>query len=214
MFKIVAVVYKKWGLSLHNQRVLKVLSEVTRYFYCKWVYTNNELTFQNKRNIHQSSKAHSGRKTFIFQTVMCFIWVWNIEYFAPQASPQATSASHSNIKMFSHTLTLAITVMPLLAAANPINTHNSTCSSGPVQCCDTTALAGSPKGADALKGIHVVVEDVNVLLGLQCMPISIIGVGIGGSCNNQAVCCQDNSHTPPMVQLLALVIGHSDLCCI
>ncbi len=57
---------------------------------------------------------------------------------------QATPASHNNIKMFSCAfalpLALVITIIPLLATANPINAHNSTCTSGPVQCCDTTAL--------------------------------------------------------------------------
>ncbi|KAI0755803.1 fungal hydrophobin-domain-containing protein [Fomes fomentarius] len=113
---------------------------------------------------------------------------------APQAL-QSTSGSHSNIKMFSQALTaLALTAIPLLATANPIHTGNSTCNSGPVQCCDSTALASSPEGANALSALHIVVKDINVVLGLQCSPISIIGVGISASCGNQAVCCEDNSH--------------------
>ncbi len=42
--------------------------------------------------------------------------------------------------MFSYALNFAIAAMPLLATANPISSHNSTCDSGPVQCCDTSAL--------------------------------------------------------------------------
>ncbi|KAI0755529.1 fungal hydrophobin [Fomes fomentarius] len=110
--------------------------------------------------------------------------------------------------MFSHALTLAIAVMPLLAAANPItgNPHNSTCSSGPVQCCDTSALASTPKGADALGLLGIVLEDLNVVLGLQCIPISIIGVGLSASCKNQAMCCQDNSHGAVAIDCLPIQI--------
>ncbi|KAI0759010.1 fungal hydrophobin-domain-containing protein [Fomes fomentarius] len=107
--------------------------------------------------------------------------------------------------MFSHILTLAITALPLLAAANPIHpAHNSTCSSGPVQCCDTTATAGSKKGADALGLLGIVLEDLNVVLGLQCLPISIIGVGLSASCGNQAMCCQDNSHGAVAIDCLPI----------
>lgn len=54
--------------------------------------------------------------------------------------------------------------------------------------------ASSPKGADALAALNIVVQDINVVLGLQCSPISIIGVGLSASCGNQAVCCKDNGH--------------------
>ncbi|KAI0755528.1 fungal hydrophobin [Fomes fomentarius] len=100
--------------------------------------------------------------------------------------------------MFSYALNFAIAAMPLLATANPItgshHNSNSTCDSGPVQCCDTSALASSPKGTDALGPLGIVLEDLNVVLGLQCLPISIIGVGLSASCKNQAMCCKDNSH--------------------
>ncbi|KAI0755679.1 fungal hydrophobin [Fomes fomentarius] len=97
--------------------------------------------------------------------------------------------------MFSYTLALAITAMPLLAAANPIEArYTKTCSTGRVQCCDTTATAGSGKGSSVLGLLGIVLDDTNIVLGLQCTPISIIGAGLGGSCANQAVCCQDNSH--------------------
>ncbi|KAI0755624.1 hypothetical protein C8Q74DRAFT_1373401 [Fomes fomentarius] len=101
--------------------------------------------------------------------------------------------------MFSQALTLAIAAMPLLqAAANPVDKPhhnlNSTCNSGPVQCCDTSALASSKNGTDALSALDLVLDNLNVVLGLQCIPISIIGVGLSASCNNQAMCCKDTSH--------------------
>ncbi len=41
--------------------------------------------------------------------------------------------------------------------------------------------------------IGVVVQDVDALVGLDCNPITVIGVGTGDQCNTQAVCCQDNN---------------------
>ncbi|KAF5386323.1 hypothetical protein D9757_008578 [Collybiopsis confluens] len=76
-----------------------------------------------------------------------------------------------------------------LVAATPA--PSNTCSTGPVQCCNTLTSAKNPAAAGILKSIGAVVQDVNVGVGLTCSPVA--GVG-SGSCSTQAVCCQDNSH--------------------
>ncbi|KAH9940192.1 uncharacterized protein BXZ73DRAFT_36058, partial [Epithele typhae] len=56
-----------------------------------------------------------------------------------------------------------------------------TCSTGTLQCCDTIENASDPAAAVILKSIGVVVQDVDALVGLTCSPITIVGVGTGGS---------------------------------
>ncbi|KAI0755673.1 fungal hydrophobin-domain-containing protein [Fomes fomentarius] len=107
----------------------------------------------------------------------------------------------SDIMMFSRALVLAVSAMPLLAAATPANIEARTnggggdsCNTGPVQCCNSTATAGSAAGSAILGLLGIVVQDLNLLLGLNCSPITVIGGGVGGDCSAQTVCCQDNSH--------------------
>ncbi|KAI0738058.1 fungal hydrophobin [Daedaleopsis nitida] len=94
---------------------------------------------------------------------------------------------------FSRAVALAVSAMPLLAAANPIEARQN-CDTGAIQCCQSTETAGSTAGSALLGLLGVAVQDLNVLLGVNCSPITVIGVGTGGSCNAQTVCCQDNSH--------------------
>ena len=54
--------------------------------------------------------------------------------------------------------------------------------------------ASDPSIANILKGLGIVVQDVDALVGLTCDPITVIGVGSGSSCSANAVCCEDNSH--------------------
>ena len=53
--------------------------------------------------------------------------------------------------------------------------------------------ASDPSIANILKGLGIIVQDVDAIVGLTCSPITVIGVG-GGECSANAVCCEDNSH--------------------
>ncbi|KAI8974198.1 hydrophobin, partial [Trametes punicea] len=68
------------------------------------------------------------------------------------------------------------------------------CSTGALQCCQSTESANSAAGAALLGLLGIVLQDVNVLLGLDCSPITVIGVGTGDACSANTVCCEDNSH--------------------
>lgn len=78
----------------------------------------------------------------------------------------------------------ALSALALLAAATPAPVPGgepaSSCSTAPVQCCETVTSAGSSAASGILAAIGVVVQDVNAVVGLTCSPISVIGVG-GGS---------------------------------
>ncbi|THV04298.1 fungal hydrophobin, partial [Dendrothele bispora CBS 962.96] len=69
----------------------------------------------------------------------------------------------------------------------------SSCSTGPIQCCNTVTTAKDPAAAGVLSLLGIVVQDVNVSIGLTCDPIPGIDVG-SGSCSANPVCCSDNSH--------------------
>ncbi|KAJ8081736.1 hypothetical protein PM082_007582 [Marasmius tenuissimus] len=82
-----------------------------------------------------------------------------------------------------------------LAAATPSNmqTRTAQCNTGPIQCCNTVTKADDPTASKLLGLLGVVLKDLNVLVGLTCSPITVIGGGNGG-CNATPVCCEDNSH--------------------
>ncbi|KAI0373102.1 fungal hydrophobin, partial [Pilatotrama ljubarskyi] len=90
-------------------------------------------------------------------------------------------------------IALAISALPLLAAATPLEARNS-CDTAPVQCCTSTTTAGSPAGSKILGLLGVVVQDLDVVVGLGCTPITVVGVGAGEGCSGSTVCCADNSH--------------------
>ncbi|KAF5363307.1 hypothetical protein D9756_000200 [Leucocoprinus leucothites] len=71
-------------------------------------------------------------------------------------------------------------------------TGGNSCSTGPVQCCNTVTKASDPAASKILGLLGVVVQDLNVLVGLTCTPITVIGAG-GNSCTAQTVCCENNS---------------------
>ncbi|EJF60582.1 fungal hydrophobin-domain-containing protein [Dichomitus squalens] len=71
----------------------------------------------------------------------------------------------------------------------------SACTTGSIQCCDSTeAVSATDPDAAAILGLlGVVVEGVDVLVGLSCSPLTVIGVG-GGDCSSNVVCCEDNAY--------------------
>ncbi|KAI9069428.1 hydrophobin 2 [Trametes sanguinea] len=95
--------------------------------------------------------------------------------------------------MFSRAIALAIAAAPLLATATPLEARQ-TCSTGAIQCCETTTTANSAAASAILGLLGVVVQDVTAIVGLNCSPVNVVGVGGSNACQAQAVCCEDNSH--------------------
>ncbi|KAH9950779.1 fungal hydrophobin [Amylocystis lapponica] len=80
-----------------------------------------------------------------------------------------------------------------ITVAAPAAPTISQCNTGPIQCCQQTQEANSLIGGILLGLLGIVVEGVDALIGLDCSPINVIGVGSGNACNASPVCCEDNS---------------------
>ncbi|EIN04966.1 hydrophobin-domain-containing protein [Punctularia strigosozonata HHB-11173 SS5] len=94
-----------------------------------------------------------------------------------------------------------VTVSAPTATAIPA----SQCDTGSLQCCNTVMNASSPS-ADLLLGLlGIVVNGLDVLLGVQCSPISILGLGTA-SCSAQTVCCEDNSNSLISIGCIAIIL--------
>ncbi|KAL1751557.1 SC3 hydrophobin [Schizophyllum commune] len=82
----------------------------------------------------------------------------------------------------------------LLTGTHPPSTTTITgnsCSSGPVQCCNSVQRADSQSASLLLGLLGIVLQDLSVIVGLGCTPITVIGAG-GNGCSAQTVCCENN----------------------
>ncbi|OJT01998.1 Fruiting body protein SC1 [Trametes pubescens] len=86
--------------------------------------------------------------------------------------------------MFARVAVLAL-ALPLLAAAQNCNT-------GAVQCCNSLEKSDSAAGLAILSTLGLGLGDVTGQIGLQCSPLSAVGVG-ASSCKSSPVCCQNNN---------------------
>ncbi|KIK55495.1 hypothetical protein GYMLUDRAFT_47698 [Collybiopsis luxurians FD-317 M1] len=84
---------------------------------------------------------------------------------------------------------------PVYAAkrTGPSGSPSGSCSTGPVQCCQTVGTESNPVISLILGLLGIVIQDVDTLIGATCSPITVIG-GISSGCSAQSVCCEDNSH--------------------
>ncbi|RPD64626.1 fungal hydrophobin [Lentinus tigrinus ALCF2SS1-7] len=84
------------------------------------------------------------------------------------------------------------TTVTVTAPASTV-TSASQCSTGDLQCCKSVESASSLGGTLLLGLLGIVLSDLNVLLGLNCSPITVIGVGSGDACSANVVCCSNNN---------------------
>ncbi|KIJ33019.1 hypothetical protein M422DRAFT_183675, partial [Sphaerobolus stellatus SS14] len=73
----------------------------------------------------------------------------------------------------------------------------SQCNTGDAQCCNSVSSVSNPSTAALLGLLGVVIQGVDVLVGITCSPIIAIGVG-GGFISflysaQQPVCCTNTS---------------------
>ncbi|OJT14174.1 Fruiting body protein SC1 [Trametes pubescens] len=86
--------------------------------------------------------------------------------------------------MFARFAAIAL-ALPLLAAAQNCNT-------GPIQCCNSVESSSSDAGTALLSLLGVAVGNIVGQIGLQCSPLSVVGVG-SEACGAHPVCCQNNN---------------------
>ncbi|KAK1216819.1 sc3 hydrophobin [Marasmius sp. AFHP31] len=90
-----------------------------------------------------------------------------------------------------------VSALATLAVATPTGGSGGgsggNCNTGPIQCCNSVTKASDGAAAGILGLLGIVLQDLNVLVGLQCSPITVIGGGNGG-CSANPVCCENNSH--------------------
>ena len=58
--------------------------------------------------------------------------------------------------------------------------------------CLMRTQAGSGLGGILLGLLNIVVTDLNILLGVDCNPLSGVGIG-GNTCDAHPVCCENNA---------------------
>ncbi|RDX54522.1 fungal hydrophobin [Lentinus brumalis] len=96
--------------------------------------------------------------------------------------------------IFSRAVAFSVLALPLLATATPVELEKrQSCSTGAIQCCQQTQSANSLGVGIILGLLGIILQDLNVLVGLDCSPITVIGVGTGNTCNAQTVCCDNNN---------------------
>ncbi|EEB90302.1 hypothetical protein MPER_11506 [Moniliophthora perniciosa FA553] len=83
-----------------------------------------------------------------------------------------------------------LAALAAIVSAAPGGHGDAKCNTGDIQCCDTVDNAHNKDVSDALGLLNIIVQDVNVPIGLNCDSISVIGVG-GNSCTQQPVCCEN-----------------------
>lgn len=66
---------------------------------------------------------------------------------------------------------------PAIAPAPPTYTD---CDTGNIQCCQSTSNSASSPTASLLGSLGIVAQGVDILVGLTCTPLTIIGLQSGG----------------------------------
>ena len=83
--------------------------------------------------------------------------------------------------MFSKLALLATVSFALSTFALPGGPSSDSCSTGSLQCCDRVEQANHEDATALLGLVGATVQDVTVAVGLQCNPISVIGVASGNN---------------------------------
>ncbi|PPR08051.1 hypothetical protein CVT24_010850 [Panaeolus cyanescens] len=91
---------------------------------------------------------------------------------------------------------VALTFGALFASAQNYYVDNEgieySCNSGPVQCCNSLNDVSSFDATNIAALVGVAVSSLTGQVGVQCNPITVIGVGTGANCASAPVCCEEN----------------------
>ncbi|EMD41214.1 hypothetical protein CERSUDRAFT_69820 [Gelatoporia subvermispora B] len=61
-------------------------------------------------------------------------------------------------------------------------------------CCSSVGQASDPSIAKELGLFGVVIQDVTASVGVECSPITVVGVGSGSACSGTTVSCESSEH--------------------
>lgn len=121
-------------------------------------------------------------------------------YYSAVLRPLRTPSTYI-VPLDMHFATLsALLSLPLLAVATPWATPTtvvptttvtitetatvtavSECNTGSIQCCDSLSSSSNPVTGLLLGLLGVVVEGINVPIGITCTPITVLGIGSGST---------------------------------
>ncbi|KAG2134778.1 hydrophobin [Suillus clintonianus] len=83
---------------------------------------------------------------------------------------------------------------PVAAAKRTSPSGSGQCNTGSIQCCESTAKSGHSNILDELLELLHIHIPVGTTCGMSCSPISVVGGGSGAHCNQEPVCCENNSY--------------------
>ncbi|KAM5537113.1 hypothetical protein V8D89_009259 [Ganoderma adspersum] len=95
--------------------------------------------------------------------------------------------------MFARAAAFSLLALPLFAAATPTVLRRDSCNTGDIQCCNSVQDSNSTAITTLLGLLGVSASDVTGQVGLECSPLTVIGAGVGSSCSQAPVCCQNNN---------------------
>jgi len=81
--------------------------------------------------------------------------------------------------MFSKLAIIVAATFAATAVASPA--IKNSCNTGPIQCCGTLVSPTSAAGIKALGLVNAVIPNLTGMIGAQCSPLTVVGVGKGGS---------------------------------
>ncbi|KAI5894304.1 fungal hydrophobin SC6 [Schizophyllum commune H4-8] len=79
------------------------------------------------------------------------------------------------------------------ASSKPTDSAPTQCNSGTLQCCESTTEAKDIDRVLLSTLLGVDVGSITGLIGKNCSPVSVVGVGAGSTCSTQTVCCDGDS---------------------
>ncbi|KAF9053320.1 hydrophobin [Panaeolus papilionaceus] len=89
-------------------------------------------------------------------------------------------------------ITLAAATQTVTYAPSSTPPPASQCNTDHLYCCNNVEQANNSVIVGLLALINVVVSPITALVGSDCSSINVAGIGSGGACTAQPVCCQNN----------------------
>ncbi|TFK51388.1 fungal hydrophobin [Heliocybe sulcata] len=101
--------------------------------------------------------------------------------------------------MVSFTKLTGVVALATLAVATPTpggqpSQPAGNCNTGAIQCCNSVQSASDPSVTSLLGLLGIVLPNLNGMVGINCSPLTVVGLGGGASCSAAPVCCEDNSY--------------------